>query len=441
MSENRDHPERRILLSRRKFLRTGGLAASGLLLFGCAAGSGSDPTDGRAVPDSGPELSLDSGRFDAALTLPSDAVLLGLFPTTDAAGAREAVRQVCAALDWSWLSTGDSVFVKVSCNSGHTHPAVTSPNAVRALCAELQKRGAGKILVGDQAGVEAVRLAPGDKLFGSTRDVMQGNGLLAAIEESGGTPHFFEEHGYEDGYFPATMDVEGHHWTAPPQIAKIIKDVDHIVTLPRLSSHIIAGYSHGHKCAVGWLRDDSRYLLHFEGASLHEKYAELNYTEEIRSRHRLTLTLAEKLLLDSGPDQGTIAQADPAIVIASPHMANHDALAVALLAHIDSLTPEDSPIPMKYGPEADTFNQLLVTMLIPTKYGEPWGSREPSAYTPVPFHEYWKGIESDRSLSRAYEILGGIPEQIQVRMMGEEPDSDLFAYLKDADGGIFKFEG
>lgn len=440
MSEKREPPQGCICLSRRKFLRSASLSASGLLLFGCSTGNSSDPTDGRALQDAEVGPRLDALEPDASRMLPMEAVVLGLFPKTDAMGAQEVVRQVCAALDWSWLSPGDSVFVKVSCNSGHEHPSVTSPNAVRALCKELLDRGAGQVLVGDQAGVEAVRLVPGDKLFGSSREVMQGNGLLAAIEESGGTPHFFDEHGFEQGYFPATMNIEGHHWSSPPHIAGIIKEVDHIITLPRLSSHIIAGYSHGHKCAVGWLRDDSRYLLHFEGASFHEKYAELNYADEVRSRHRFTLTLAEKLLLDSGPDEGTIAEADPVIVIASPHMANHDALAVAVLAYVDELTPEDSPIAMKYGPEADTYNQLLVNMLIPSKYGEPWGSREMSEYTPVPFHEYQKGLEFDRVLSRAYAILGGVPEKIQVRLLGEEPAPDLLTSLEESGSGVFGFE-
>ena len=41
-------------------------------------------------------------------------------------------------------------------------------------------------------------------------------------------------------------------------IARAITEVDHLVYLPRLSSHVLTGYTHGHKIAVGWLRDDPR---------------------------------------------------------------------------------------------------------------------------------------------------------------------------------------
>lgn len=427
----------RVCLSRRRFLRSGGLAASGLFLLGCGSGGGPRAQDTSKV-DLQDGTASDSRATEVRRGLPPEAVVLGLYPAPDAAAAQDAVRQICAALDWSWLSAGDSVFIKVSCNSANLHPSVTSPNAVRALCAEVLQRGADKVLVGDQSGVETVRLIEGDTLVGSSREAMETNGLLAAIEESGATPHFFEEHGFLEGYFQGTLNLPGCHWNSPPRLAAIIKDVDHIITLPRLSSHIIAGYSHGHKSAVGWLRDDSRYQLHFAGASLHEMYTELNYAEEIRSRHRLTITLAEKLLLDSGPDEGTVAEADPAVLIASSHMANHDALAVATLAHIDSLTPRDSPIPMVYGPEADTYNQLLVTMLIPGKYGAPWGDRDMADYTPVEFHEYSKGIAFDRGLSRAYEILGGVPDEIPVVLMGEEPQPGLSAHLKAFDNCIFR---
>lgn len=432
MSEHRY----RINLSRRRFLKTGGLAASGLLL-GCGSGKKGSATDvGQA--DSGPDFVSDADNADSGGGIAPGTVVLGLYPALDGVAARNSVRQVCTALDWAWLSPGDSVFLKLSCNSPNAHPAVTSPNVVAAIVAELAERGAGEVLVGDQAGVETVRLMEGDVLVGSTRQAMQSNGLLAAIEESGGMPHFFDEQGYETGYFPAAMDMPDCHWKSPPRIAEVIRQVDHIITLPRLSSHIIAGYSHGHKAAVGWLRDDSRYQLHFNGSALHEMYTELNYAQEISSRHRLTLTLAESLMLDSGPDQGTVTVADPVLVIASPHMANHDALAVAVLSYIDKLTPPDSPIPMVYGPEADTYNQLLMTMLIPAKYGAPWGDEDMADYSPVEYHEYGKGIAFDRGLKRAYSLLGGVPDEIPVLLAGEVPDPDFLAHLEAYNNGIFR---
>src|SRR5688500_14842820 len=79
---------------------------------------------------------------------PRDGAFLSL-----SLGLEDGVRAAFTALDTSWLEPGDSVFVKVACNSGNRHPAVTSPNAVRAVTRALFERGAGRVLVGDQSGV------------------------------------------------------------------------------------------------------------------------------------------------------------------------------------------------------------------------------------------------------------------------------------------------
>jgi len=221
-------------------------------------------------------------------------------------------------------------------------------------------------------------------------------------------------------------------------VARVVEEVDHIVTLPRLSSHVIAGYSHGHKCAVGWLRDDSRYLLHFDGASIHEKYTELNYAAELASRHRLTLTLAEKVLLFAGPDEGPVVEATPWVILASDNMANHDAVAVAALSYLEKASGREPPGAFAYGEQADAFNQVLLNVLIPNKYGAPWGDRDEADYTPVAWHDYQAGIEQDRGLVRAYELLGGAPEAIQVRTMGLEPAVEFTQYLAAWSGGVLK---
>src|SRR5262249_61447245 len=96
-----------------------------------------------------------------------DAVLLGLYSRDVVPDARAAVRDLCSRLDWSWLSRGDTVFVKLASNSSLPHPAATSPNAVRAVVEQLRDRGAGRVLVGDQSGVGYVRLAEANPPFPS----------------------------------------------------------------------------------------------------------------------------------------------------------------------------------------------------------------------------------------------------------------------------------
>ena len=392
--------------TRRDFLKLSGLAVAPM---GCAGVPIIDPAD--------PER---------------DRVVLGLFPSSELTAPEDAVHKTLERVDMEWLRPGDSVFVKLASNSAYSHPATTSPTAVRAMCKALFDRGAGRVVVGDQCGVMSARLAKGDdgdRRWRSTQVVMETNGLFKAIVDGGGEPHFFDEHGFDDGYVPATLPA-GSSWRRPPHIPRIVNEVDHIVYLPRLSSHVLTGYTHGHKISVGFMRDDTRHEMHSDAGNIYEKYTELNYCEEIGSRLRLTLTLAEEVLCDGGPDGGSIAAADPLIVLASTHLANHDAVAVGLLTWAQKHLPRtrnSGGIP--YGAWATASNTAFVG-IVHAQTGIPWTS--PGAALPLPYwaHDYAGGIDSDRALSRAYELLGGVPRSIDVTLAGAQPTATLREHLE-----------
>jgi uncharacterized protein (DUF362 family) len=408
-------------VSRRAFLgRSAALLGGGLVLD--LGGCGDDTPD-----ETGPDAWPDKGVAGP------DEVVLGLYPRARIPSAVDAVREACKHVDFGWLGKGESVFVKVASNSNLPHPAVTSPDAVRAMVQELRARGAGKILVGDQAGVESVRLVARGR-FSSTQEVFADNGLGAAVAEAGAEAHFFDDQGW-DGYVEATLPA-GSHWKLPLRIAKVVTEVDHIVYLPRLSSHAIAGCTHALKMAVGWLRDDSRNHLHHDAATFYEKYAEISYAKEIADRLRLTLTLADDVLLDFGPDTGTVAAADPRVVIASRSLAGHEAVSAALLVHIDELTAE-GPEPHYDAGTANTLNQLFVTQYVQAATGLPWGPGAPADYTALVPHAFEKGLGDNAPLARAWEITGGRPAKIGVLSVAEPPSAALVAALAAHGEGSF----
>jgi uncharacterized protein (DUF362 family) len=396
--------------TRRDFLHRAGLAAGGLLVapFGVSCA-------GVPVVDAG-----DPTR---------EGVTLGLFRADSLARPEDAVVNVLDGLDLDWLGAGDSVFVKLAMNSAHSHPAVTSPAAVRGLCETLFARGAGRVLVGDQSGAVSVRLARGEQRFSSTENVARANGLLDAIEASGAEPHFFDDQGFEDGYVEARFGFESS-WSRTPHIARVVTEVDHVVYLPRISSHALTGYTHGHKIAVGFLRDDARFDMHHDAGRIYEKYTEINYCEQIESKLRLVLTLAESVLIEGGPDVGVIAHADPRIVIASPHLANHDAIAVAMLTWAREHLPKEAAAGVPHGPWASTTN-LALRPVVESRSGIPWdaeGVGLPSMYLP---HDWAAGVQADHALRRGYELIGGVPRAIPVTLVGERPDDTLRAHLED----------
>ena len=370
-----------------------------------------------------------------------DEVLMGLYPRQLAADGDVALTQAMQWMDFSWLSQGDSVFIKVASNSPNVHPAVSSPRGLAALVRGLYERGAGEVIVGDQAGVQWVRSAVGGQRYGSTRETFQANGLYEAALSEGARLHFFDDEPYESGYVSGGISFGNNYWGEAPKIARITQQVDHIVYLCRLSSHMIAGYTHGHKTAIGWLRDDSRFHLHNKANTFHEKYVEVNYLDQIRERLRLTVCVSESFMLDQGPDEGTVAEADPIVVLASENMANHDALGVGILRWIDGLTPKDPDVKTPYGPRANLYNFGLVKAGASAASGIPWGNAPTRSYRMLDAHDYQEGLSYDRALTRAYEILGGVPNDIPIALAGTPPSPGLYDGLQEYGDGIFSYSG
>jgi uncharacterized protein (DUF362 family) len=117
-----------------------------------------------------------------------------------------AVRNAAeAATDFSWLSKGDTVFIKPVNNSGNPYPATTSPAAIAAMVEILKEKGARRVVVGDMSGVQYLRFSS-TSISGSSRALMTSSGVAKAVEASGAEMHCFEESGWNAFYedFPAT---------------------------------------------------------------------------------------------------------------------------------------------------------------------------------------------------------------------------------------------
>ena len=138
--------------------------------------------------------------------------LAGTLKDASEQARRLAVRDAAeAATDFSWLSRGHAVFVKPALNSGRHYPATTSPVAIGAMVELLLEKGAGRVIVGDMAGIQLVKLRQG-KLSGSTRRLMMAAGIAKAALAAGAELHFFEEAGWEAFY--EDMPSEGSNWAA-----------------------------------------------------------------------------------------------------------------------------------------------------------------------------------------------------------------------------------
>ena len=112
---------------------------------------------------------------------------------------------------------------------------------------------------------------------GSSRRFYTENGLHQAALDAGAEVHYFEEAGYQ-AYFGEKPEHPQNHWQGELMLPNILTQIDHVVLLPRVSRHVLAGSTLGLKAGVGWLRDDSRLELHRDVRSFVEKIVEINDT-------------------------------------------------------------------------------------------------------------------------------------------------------------------
>ena len=199
-------------MKRRDFLK--GMAGLSVL----AVGSSTDSFGLTPAPQGGKPLPADrQARVSLA------GVSRGASEETLKAAVRESALE---ATDFSWLSKGDSLFIKPALNSGIPYPSTTSPLAIAAMVGLLRERGAGRVIVGDMCGIEHVKLSP-DGLSGSSRRLMEASGMAKASRAAGAELHFFEEAGW-DAFYEDPM-ASGAHWRRGLMMPNILKEVDHII--------------------------------------------------------------------------------------------------------------------------------------------------------------------------------------------------------------------
>jgi hypothetical protein len=284
----------------------------------------------------------------------------GLTPDPDSGVISSAIRNVIlkATDNLSWLSEGETVLLKPALNSPDPYPSTTHPLAVSVTAELLAERGA-KVIIGDQSGIEHVLHHPGGVIRGSTIENYAKSGMG---DRNDSRFESFEDGGWDTGFFH-------HHsactasWRDGFYITSWIKKVDHIISLPRISTHSQAGATLGLKIMVGMLREDSRMEFHANGplnrfiirsakgstltssddgtGTFFEKIVEIS--DAIRDKLRLTLFLATEVQATFGPDRygirmgpiglgrSYIVRPDPGLVFGSADQIAAEAMALSVL--------------------------------------------------------------------------------------------------------------
>lgn len=390
--------------TRRDFLKITGasfvsMAASGHMWIAVPR-----DTDQASEQPTGPNSRVYLHTYDPADTLTSDAV-------------RQTMLSVS---DLSWLKAGDSVFVKVASNSNYAPPSVTSPAVLEGVVSLLKEAGAGTVYVGDMSGAQFVRHLATETI-GSTRENMRQNGLLAAAEATGATIHCFEEIPFEEAYIPGVPMID-HHWGTDLQVAEILDRVDHIINLPRLGKHVLAGASLGMKNAIGWISDHSRMVLHRDADTFHEKIVEVNAIPQLADKMRMTLTLVDQALTTYGPDAGYHLPLAQPIILASDDVVSHDQVALLSLLWARTQTSAEAIAADPYPDESNGLNWWFVRVT--------WGEEAAAAYQDLQAYDALIEPDTPTHINLAWQSLrGGRPAAIEVLPSGLAINERLAATL------------
>ncbi len=297
-------------MNRRSFLKVSSttLAAMNLpFLFSSCTGKTCGNYD--SIPGYSPKVSsawIDKGRQEDSYAL---------FKAT-----------VEAVTDFKWLSGSDTVLLKLALNSGNPYPFTTDPIHLSFMIDLLKSKMPDcRIIIGDESSIMYT-----DSI--SSRELFEQSGLSEAIDGKDVQLFFFDEGEYKETD-PNAAENPNYmsYWKSPIKITKLLDEVDHIIYLPRVANHMMAGETFGFKLAVGFLAPDSRAIGLHGNINLHETYQEINHIPEIENKFRFVISSGTKLVTTSGPDKGTIVEPEVGLIFASDDILAHDLLAGAWL--------------------------------------------------------------------------------------------------------------
>jgi uncharacterized protein (DUF362 family) len=280
-------------MSRKKFIRTSFGALAGLLVFR------------NGIP----------GVFDIEdyiLGSSTREVLVGMAGNRDNTSSlvRKAV-ELAGGLDF--IKQGDSVLIKPNLNSGDPHPASTNPEVIYEVIRMVQGKRPSRIIVGDRSS-----------FWTDTLSCMRQNGLYDAVRQTGAEVFPFEEDDWID-----IRPEDAVHWRNGFKIPEIIKETDHIISIPVLKTHYIATFSMAIKNWVGIIAPKDRtmdlHLFNQKEPTFGNMLAEIH----LARKPSFIVTDCTRAFVEEGPSEGKVAE--PNIVYATSDIVANDIVGLSIL--------------------------------------------------------------------------------------------------------------
>ena len=218
-----------------------------------------------------------------------------------------------------FINKGSTVLIKPNLNTGDPHPASTNPEVVYEVINLVKKQDPYRILVGDRSGY-----------WLNTIDCMRQSKIYDAAIDAGA-----EIYPFDDEEWIKVNPIMAENWVNGFSIPKMVNDVDYIISIPVLKTHIKAYFSIAIKNWVGILqpKDRTSGLHSYEGnkTAFGYKLAELHLSR----LPSFIVTDCTKVFVDGGPTTGKAV--DGNIIYATNDIIANDVVGLAILKTLGTI--------------------------------------------------------------------------------------------------------
>ena len=246
----------------------------------------------------------------------TSAVLVGIARGESVADSVRRAINLAGGLDF--IKSGESVLIKPNVNSDHFHPGTTNPKVVFEVVNMVREKGAKRIIVADRSNP-----------WWDTLKAMKKVGIYEAAVKGGAEVVVFGKGDYE-----RVNPENSHHWPNGFRIPKLVKQVDHIISLPVAKTHIIADFTMGIKNWVGLIPPSDRNYLHSKEREK-DFFASMLSELHLGRKPSFLVMDATKVFVSGGPSHGDLAE--PNLVIASSDLVANDVTGLALLKTLGTI--------------------------------------------------------------------------------------------------------
>lgn len=244
----------------------------------------------------------------------TSAVLVGIARGDSIADSVRRAINLAGGLHF--IKSGESVLIKPNVNSDDPHPGTTNPEVVFEVVNMVREKGAKRIIVADRSNP-----------WWDTLKAMKKVGIYEAAVKGGAEVVVFSK-----GDYVKVNPENSYHWPNGFRIPRLVKQVDHIISLPVAKTHIIADFTMGIKNWVGLIPPSDRKYLHLKKK---DYFASMLSEIHLARKPSFLVMDATKVFVSGGPSHGDIAR--PGLVIATSDLVANDVTGLALLKTLGTI--------------------------------------------------------------------------------------------------------